>query len=74
MDFANSHHVRKCKEIPGQHLFQYYSADGQRHAIESADVNDYLHRHAGLALSAKDFQTWGGTVKMVEFGPRLNRR
>ncbi|MCC3152567.1 DNA topoisomerase IB [Hymenobacter sp. BT770] len=58
--------VRKCKEIPGQHLFQYYSADGQRHALESGDVNEYLHRHTGLALSAKDFRTWGGTVKMVE--------
>ncbi len=57
--------VRKCKEIPGQHLFQYYSADGQRHALESGDVNEYLHRHTGLALSAKDFRTWGGTVKMV---------
>ncbi|WP_201978430.1 DNA topoisomerase IB [Hymenobacter rubidus] len=58
--------VRKCKEIPGQHLFQYYSADGQKHALESGDVNDYLHRHTGLQLSAKDFRTWGGTVKMVE--------
>ncbi|WP_210515337.1 DNA topoisomerase IB [Hymenobacter terricola] len=58
--------VRKCKEIPGQHLFQYYTADGQRHALESGDVNEYLNRHTGLALSAKDFRTWGGTVKMVE--------
>ncbi|MBD2768987.1 DNA topoisomerase IB [Hymenobacter sp. BT664] len=58
--------VRKCKEIPGQHLFQYYSADGQRHPLESGDVNEYLQRHTGLALSAKDFRTWGGTVKMVE--------
>ena len=57
--------VRKCKEIPGQHLFQYYSADGQRHALESGDENEYLHRHTGLQLSAKDFRTWGGTVKMV---------
>ena len=58
--------VRKCKEIAGQHLFQYYSADGKRHALESGDVNEYLQRHSGLALSAKDFRTWGGTVKMVE--------
>lgn len=57
--------VRKCKEIPGQHLFQYYTADGQSHSLESGDVNEYLHRHTGLALSAKDFRTWGGTVKMV---------
>ena len=59
--------VRKCKEIPGQHLFQYYSTDGQRHALESGDVNEYLQRHTGMALSAKDFRTWGGTVKMVEY-------
>jgi DNA topoisomerase-1 len=58
--------VRKCKDIPGQHLFQYYSADGQRHALESGDVNEYLQRHTGLSVSAKDFRTWGGTVKMVE--------
>lgn len=58
--------VRKCQEIPGQHLFQYYTADGHRHALESGDVNGYLHQHTGLALSAKDFRTWGGTVKMVE--------
>jgi DNA topoisomerase-1 len=57
--------VRKCKEIPGQHLFQFYTADGHRHPLESGHVNDYLHRHTGLALSAKDFRTWGGTVKMV---------
>ena len=58
--------VQKCKEIPGQHLFQYYSADGQRHALESGDVNHYLQEKTGLALSAKDFRTWGGTVKMVQ--------
>jgi DNA topoisomerase-1 len=57
--------VRKCKEIPGQHLFQFYGADSHRHPLESGHVNDYLHRHTGLALSAKDFRTWGGTVKMV---------
>jgi DNA topoisomerase-1 len=57
--------VRKCKEIPGQHLFQYYANDGQRRALESGDVNEYLHRHTELALSAKDFRTWGGTVKMA---------
>ena len=58
--------VQKCKEIPGQHLFQYYTADGQHHTIESGDVNLYLQEKTGLALSAKDFRTWGGTVKMVQ--------
>ncbi|GAA4386620.1 hypothetical protein GCM10023186_31480 [Hymenobacter koreensis] len=58
--------VQKCKEIPGQHLFQYYDADGQRQELESGDVNDYLREVTGIVLSAKDFRTWGGTVKMVE--------
>lgn len=58
--------VRKCREIPGQYLFQYYTADGHRHTLESGDVNSHLHQHTGLVLSAKDFRTWGGTVKMVE--------
>ncbi|UYZ60287.1 DNA topoisomerase IB [Hymenobacter latericus] len=58
--------VQKCKEIPGQHLFQYYDADGHRQELESGDVNEYLREATGLALSAKDFRTWGGTVKMVE--------
>ncbi|WP_400190977.1 DNA topoisomerase IB [Hymenobacter sp. B81] len=58
--------VQKCKEIPGQHLFQYYDAQGQRQELESGDVNEYLREAAGIALSAKDFRTWGGTVKMVE--------
>ena len=58
--------VRECQEIPGQHLFQFYTPDGQHHALESGHVNDYLHQHTGMLLSAKDFRTWGGTVKMVE--------
>jgi len=58
--------VQKCKEIPGQHLFQYYAPDGHRAELESGDVNEYLQQVTGLQLSAKDFRTWGGTVKMVE--------
>ena len=58
--------VRKCKDIPGEHLFQFYGPDGHRHPVESGHVNDYLHQHTGLQLSAKDFRTWGGTVKMVK--------
>jgi len=58
--------VQKCKEIPGQHLFQYYDAEGHRAELESGDVNQYLHDVTGINLSAKDFRTWGGTVKMVE--------
>jgi len=54
--------VRHCQEIPGQDLFQYLDELGQRHAISSTDVNDYLHEIAGSAFTAKDFRTWAGTV------------
>ena len=54
--------VRKCQELPGHELFQYVDADGTTHAIDSSDVNDYLHDCAGAEFSAKDFRTWSGTV------------
>ena len=47
-------------------MFQYCAADGHCHTLESGDVNSYLHQHTGLSLSAEDFRTWGGTVKMME--------
>jgi DNA topoisomerase I len=54
--------VRRCQEIPGQELFQYLDEQGQRHCIESADVNAYLRDAAGTDFSAKDFRTWYGTL------------
>jgi len=54
--------VKKCQDLPGQTLFQYLDADGQKHAITSADVNDYLREVTGEAFTAKDFRTWTGTV------------
>lgn len=54
--------VKACQDIPGQRLFQYLDEDGQRHAIESADVNAYIREAMGDDFSAKDFRTWAGTV------------
>jgi DNA topoisomerase-1 len=54
--------VKRCRELPGQTLFQYVDEDGTRHSIGSADVNDYLHQIAGDAFTAKDFRTWAGTL------------
>ncbi len=54
--------VKTCQELPGQRLFQYLDEDGQRHSVESADVNAYLREAMGDAVSAKDFRTWAGTV------------
>jgi DNA topoisomerase-1 len=54
--------VKSCQDIPGQRLFQYVDQDGQRRAVESADVNAYIRQAMGEDFSAKDFRTWAGTV------------
>jgi DNA topoisomerase-1 len=54
--------VRRMRDLPGYHLFQYVDDDGELKEVDSADVNDYLHRIAGNSFSAKDFRTWAGTV------------
>ncbi len=54
--------LKRCSEIPGYELFQYLDSDGTRHAIDSADVNDYLREITGQHFTAKDFRTWAGSV------------
>jgi DNA topoisomerase-1 len=54
--------VKRCRELPGQDLFQYVNGDGTRHTVGSADVNDYLREITGEDYTAKDFRTWAGTV------------
>lgn len=57
--------VRRCQELPGQHLFQYVSDDGQRCPIDSGMVNDYLREAMGDDFTAKDFRTWGATLHAI---------
>jgi DNA topoisomerase I len=54
--------VRRCEELPGQHLFQYVDDDGEPAEVTSDDVNDYLRDASGDEFTAKDFRTWTGTV------------
>lgn len=54
--------VKGCQDIPGQRLFQYLDDAGERHAIESADVNAYLREISSCDFTAKDFRTWAGTL------------
>lgn len=55
--------VKQCQELPGQQLFQYVDEEGKRQSVESADVNSYLKEIIGQDFTAKDFRTWGGTVR-----------
>ena len=65
--------VRRCREIPGEELFQYLDDEGNRQAIGSGDVNEYLREISGGDFTAKDFRTWSGTLLAVaalrEIGP-----
>jgi DNA topoisomerase-1 len=54
--------LRGCQAIPGQRLFQYLDEAGERHAVDSHDVNAYLRAAIGEDFSAKDMRTWAGTL------------
>jgi DNA topoisomerase-1 len=54
--------VGKCQDLPGQHLFQYMSEDGEPCAVSSADVNDYIREASAGDFTAKNFRTWGASV------------
>ncbi len=54
--------VKRCRDLPGQDLFQYLDDDGKAQTIDSADVNAYLREVSGEDFTAKDFRTWAGTV------------
>ena len=55
--------VKKCRDIPGMELFQYYDDNGGRHSIDSGMVNEYIRKISGADFTAKDFRTWSGTVQ-----------
>lgn len=54
--------VKRCRDVPGQQLFQYVDEAGVPHPVDSGDVNDHLRAIAGDDFTAKDFRTWGGTL------------
>lgn len=54
--------IKQCEELPGYELFQYIDENGERHAIDSSDVNEYLGEVTGHHFTAKDFRTWAGSV------------
>lgn len=53
--------VKDCRDLPGYELFQYLDEEGNRHTIDSADVNEYLQEISGEEITAKDFRTWAAT-------------
>jgi DNA topoisomerase IB len=58
--------IHDCQQLRGQHLFQYLDENGKRHAVKSEQVNSYLHEIMGSDFTAKDFRTWGATLRAFE--------
>ncbi len=54
--------IRRCRDLPGQELFQYLDEAGEVQSIGSSDVNEYLKEMCGCEISTKDFRTWAGSV------------
>jgi DNA topoisomerase-1 len=54
--------VNQLLETPGPRLFRYLE-DRKWQDVDSGDVNDYIERIAQFPYTAKDFRTWGGTLR-----------
>ena len=71
--------VEKLLETPGPRLFRY-KEDGKWKDVDSHEVNDYIESVAHFPYTAKDFRTWGGTLRAATVlaelgkGKSLNER
>jgi DNA topoisomerase I len=54
--------VGELMKTPGTRLFRY-KEDGKWQDVDSRDVNDYIEEIAQFPYTAKDFRTWGGTLR-----------
>lgn len=57
--------VKKCQDIPGKELFQFYDEEGKKRDIDSGMVNDYIKSCTNGDFTAKDLRTWSGTVQTL---------
>ncbi|MBB3978890.1 DNA topoisomerase-1 [Rhizobium azooxidifex] len=49
-------------DLPGRQLFVWMGEDGAVRPIDSGRLNAYLAEHMDLAVSAKTFRTWAGSL------------
>lgn len=57
--------VQKCRDIPGQDLFQFYKNGTEHRPIDSGRINNYIKDITAGDFTAKDFRTWGGTLEAL---------
>lgn len=70
--------MRAMLAAPGRRVFRYQEADGGWRDLTARDVNEYLREATGLPYTAKDFRTWGATLRLAtvlaELGPARSAR
>ncbi len=57
--------VGQLLELPGGRLFRYEDEAGRLRDLTAAEVNEYLRALAPKGYTAKDFRTWGGTLRLA---------
>ncbi len=65
-DGSLSRFVKKCQDLPGQHLFRWVDTEGESHPVTSTDVNCYIREAMDDDFTAKHFRTWGASVLAFE--------
>lgn len=69
--------IGRLMKTPGARLFRYLDR-GRWTNLSSDDVNDYLKELGSARYTAKDFRTWGGTLRMAtvldDIGPGASTR
>jgi DNA topoisomerase-1 len=58
--------AKRTQDLPGQHLFEFITPDGEIRPVTSSDVNAYIKDAMGEDFTAKDFRTWGASVIAFE--------
>lgn len=60
--------LNQITELPGYEVFKYQDK-GKSVKVDSADVNQFIQKIAGDYFTAKDFRTWAGSVKAIDYYP-----
>ena len=64
--------IQSLMKSPGTRLFRYEHG-GKWADLDARKLNDYLRESLGFPYTAKDFRTWGGTLRaatvLAELGP-----
>ena len=77
VDRALARLVHALLRTPGTRLFRYLN-DDRWHNLTQREVNEYVRRLTPARYTAKDFRTWGGTLRVAlvlsDLGPAATER